>query len=79
MSEVAKREERLAIMMLLPSFIVILLIAVYPLFTVFSDSLTNKTFASDEPVQFVGLGNYVQLLSVTIAELPPVIDPATGQ
>ncbi|MBU1746420.1 MAG: sugar ABC transporter permease [Chloroflexi bacterium] len=79
MSEVAKREERLAIMMLLPSFVVILLIAIYPLFTVFSDSLTNKTFASDEPVQFVGLGNYVQLLSVTIAELPPVIDPATGQ
>ncbi len=79
MSEVAKREERLALGMLLPSFLVILVIAIYPLFTVFSDSLTDKTFASEQPVQFVGLDNYARLLSLTIAELPPVIDPATGQ
>jgi len=78
-SQVARREERLAYFMLAPSFIVILLIAIYPLFTVFSDSFTNKIFASDEPVKFVGLDNYAQLLSVTIAELPPVIDEATGQ
>jgi trehalose/maltose transport system permease protein len=30
-------------------------------------------------VEFVGLDNYAQLLNVTIAELPPVIDEATGQ
>jgi trehalose/maltose transport system permease protein len=78
-SAVAKREERLAIWMLLPAFIVILTIAIYPLYTVFRDSFTNKVFASSEPVQFVGLDNYVQLLSVTIKKLPAVIDEATGQ
>ena len=79
MSQVAKKEERLAILMLLPSFLVIIVIAIYPLFTVFRDSLTNKIFASNQPVEFVGLNNYVQLLSVTIKELPPVIDEETGQ
>ena len=79
LSQVAKKEERLAILMLLPSFLVIIVIAIYPLFTVFRDSLTNKIFASKEPVEFVGLENYVQLLSVTIKELPPVIDEESGQ
>lgn len=79
MSAVAKREERLAYLMLLPSFLVILVIAIYPLFTVFRDSFTNKVFASAKPVEFVGLSNYIQLLSVTIKELPPVIDEETGQ
>lgn len=79
MSEVAKKEERLALLMLLPSFFVIVVIAIYPLFTVFKDSLTNKIFASNQPVEFVGLSNYAQLLSVTIKELPPVIDETTGQ
>jgi trehalose/maltose transport system permease protein len=79
MSAVAKREERLAYYMLIPAFLILLLIAFYPLYTVFRDSLTNKVFASGQPVEFVGLDNYRQLLSMTIKELPPVIDPATGQ
>ncbi len=79
MSAVARREEKLAYLMLLPSFLVILVIAIYPLFTVFRDSFTNKVFASAKPVEFVGLNNYIQLLSVTIKELPPVIDEKTGQ
>ncbi|MBU1748260.1 MAG: sugar ABC transporter permease [Chloroflexi bacterium] len=79
MSQVAQREERLAFLMLLPSFLVILIIAIYPLFTVIRDSLTDRTFASDRPEAFIGLDNYATLLSVTIAELPPVIDPETGQ
>ena len=54
MSEVAKKEERLALLMLLPSFFVIVVIAIYPLFMVFRDSFSNKIFASDQPVQFVG-------------------------
>ncbi len=79
LSDVAKREERLALLMLVPSFLIIVLIAIYPLFTVFRDSFTDKIFASGEPVTFIGLENYRQLLSVTIKELPPVIDDATGQ
>ena len=78
-SEIAKREERLALAMLLPSFLIILLIAIFPLYTVFRDSFTNKVFASAKPVEFVGLENYAQLLSVTIKELQPVINPVTGE
>lgn len=79
LSEVARREERLALIMLLPSFIIILVIAIYPLFTVFRDSFTDKIFASGQPVKFVGLENYAQLMSVTVKKLPPVIDASTGQ
>lgn len=79
MSEIAKREERLAFAMLLPAFLIILIIAIYPLFTVFRDSLTDKVFASNDPVHYVGLSNYAELLSINIKELPPVIDQATGQ
>jgi len=79
MSAVAKREERLALTMLVPSFLIILLVAIYPLFTVFRDSFTNRIFASNKPVEFVGLDNYRQLLSMTIVELPPIMDPATGK
>jgi trehalose/maltose transport system permease protein len=79
MTEVARTEERLALAMLIPSFLVILLVAIYPLFTVFRDSVTDRVFASSQPVKYVGLGNFVRLLSVTIVELPPVIDAATGK
>lgn len=79
LSEIAKREERLAFTMLLPAFLIILLIAIYPLYTVFRDSFTNRIFASNEPVKFVGLDNYRDLLSVKIKELSPVIDQATGK
>jgi trehalose/maltose transport system permease protein len=79
LSEVAKKEERLALLMLVPSFLIIIVIAIYPLFTVFRDSFTNKIFASGVSVEFIGLENYIQLLSVTVKELPPVIDEATGQ
>ena len=65
--------------MLLPTFIVIVLIAFYPLGSVFYSSFTNRTFASSAPTEGVGLTNYQQLLSVTIKQLAPVMDPETGQ
>ncbi|MFZ5915992.1 MAG: carbohydrate ABC transporter permease [Chloroflexota bacterium] len=79
LSEVAKKEERLALTMLVPAFLIIVLIAIYPLFTVFRDSFTNKVFASGQEAEFVGLENYAQLLSVTIKKLPAVMDKTTGQ
>jgi trehalose/maltose transport system permease protein len=75
----AEREERLAYLLLLPTFLVILLIAIYPLGKVFHSSLTNQRFASGEQVEFVGLGNYKILLGLTIKELPPTIDEQTGK
>ncbi|MEI2688576.1 MAG: sugar ABC transporter permease [Anaerolineae bacterium] len=79
MSELAKREERLAYWLLLPTILVIILIAVYPLTSVFLNSFTNSQFASSAQVEVVGLNNYKQLLGITIVPLPPMTDPATGQ
>jgi len=79
LSEMQKREERLAYLLLVPTFVILFAIAIYPLGSVFYNSLTDKKFASAQKVSFVGLQNYVHLLSVTIKELPPVINPDTGQ
>ena len=76
----SQQEERLAYLLLLPTFIVILLIAVYPLGKVFYSSLTNQRFASSQPVEFVGLDNYKRLLGIKIMELPIVgVDPETNE
>jgi trehalose/maltose transport system permease protein len=79
MTEIAKAEERLAYWLLIPTFVIIVAIAFYPLGSVFYNSFTNKIFASETPTEGVGLDNYKKLLSITIKELPPVIDPDTGQ
>ncbi len=73
-SDMAKREERLAYLLLLPAFLILITVAIYPLGQVFYTSFTDKTFASPEPVNFVGLDNYRRLFSITIEELPPVLD-----
>jgi trehalose/maltose transport system permease protein len=79
-SELQKQEERLAIYLLVPTLVILVVIAFYPLGSVFYTSLTNKIFASTrEPVSFIGLENYKNLLSLTIKELPPKIDEETGK
>jgi len=78
-SELQKKEERLALLLLVPTFIILILIAFYPLGSVFYNSLTDRMFASAQPISFVGLDNYRKLLSVTIKELPPLIDETTGE
>ena len=78
-SDLAKQEQRLAYWLLAPTFIVLLAIAVYPLISVFFFSFTNETFASSKPTDFVGLDNYRTLLSMTIVQVPPKLDEATGQ
>ena len=78
-SELQKREERLAYALLIPTFIILFAIAIYPLGSVFYNSLTDRQFASGKEPQFIGLQNYSNLLSMTIKELPPVIDPDTNQ
>jgi trehalose/maltose transport system permease protein len=72
MSELAKREERTAYKLLIPAFLVLILIAFYPLGQVFFTSFTNKEFASSQETEFVGLDNYKELLGVTVKGVPPV-------
>lgn len=86
-SELAKGEQRLAYWLLVPTLVVLVAIAFYPLGSVFYASFTNDTFASAVETEFVGFQNYSDLLSLTIAELPPelddsgqpVLDPETGE
>jgi trehalose/maltose transport system permease protein len=79
LTDLAKKEERLAYLLLVPTFIILFTIALYPLASVFYNSMTNRVFASGRTVEFVGFENYARLLSVTVRELPPVMDEATGQ
>lgn len=79
-SELAKREEKVAYRLLLPTFLILVIIAVYPLGQVFYTSFTDKTFASaTKETNFIGLENYKRLLSMTIKELPPVLDENGNQ
>lgn len=66
-----QQEQQAAWMLLGPTMLIIFLVAIYPLGSAFIKSFTNETFASSEPTKFVGLGNYAQLLSMTIKKLPP--------
>jgi trehalose/maltose transport system permease protein len=78
-SNLAKAEQKLAVKLLLPAFLILIIIALYPLGQVFYTSFTNREFASSTETEFVGLDNYQALLSVTVKELPPVIDEDTGE
>lgn len=78
-SDLAKAEERLAYWLLAPTFVILLAIGFYPLFSVFYNSFTDRELASSQPAEWVGLENYINLLSMTITELPQEIDAETGQ
>ncbi len=73
MDEMMRREQRSAWMLLAPTLIIIFLVAIYPLGSAIWKSFTNERFASDEPTEVVGLGNYAQLLGMTFRKLPPRI------
>lgn len=78
-SDLAKNEQSLAYKLLIPAFIILIVIALYPLGQVFYTSFTDKEFASAEQTNFVGFQNFDKLLSFTVKELPPKIDEETGQ
>jgi trehalose/maltose transport system permease protein len=77
-SNLAKREEKLAWRLLIPTLLIITLIAFYPLLQVFYTSFTDRVFASGAETNFIGFDNYRRLLSINIMELQPVIDEDTG-
>jgi trehalose/maltose transport system permease protein len=65
------RQMRLALLLLLPTFIVLVLVAFYPLARTFLASFTDELFARpDQKINYVGLDNYQKLLSVQIVEVP---------
>ena len=69
-SELARQEERTAWWLLLPSLVVLAVIAIYPLGQVFYSSFTNARFATATDVEVVGFANYAQLLTFTVQRVP---------
>jgi trehalose/maltose transport system permease protein len=63
MSDVARERARLAWILLTPTILVILVVAVYPLLQTIGYSFTDARLGSSRPVHFVGLRNYVDLLT----------------
>jgi len=64
-SKLAQQQTRLAWILLTPSLLVVVLVALLPLLQTFAQSFTNARLASERPVSFVGLNNYVTLLQDT--------------
>lgn len=62
-SDLVRRQTRLAWMLLAPSLLVVVLVAIVPLFQTIYQSLTDARLASIRPVQFIGLRNYTDLLT----------------
>jgi trehalose/maltose transport system permease protein len=70
-STLTARQARLALLLLLPTFIILIVVAFYPLARTFTASFTDEPFARPEqPITNVGLANYQRLLGIQIAELP---------
>lgn len=58
-----KARERLAWYLVAPTIVVVVLVALYPLFQSFRLSFTNARFGSPRPEQYVGFANYIRLFS----------------
>jgi trehalose/maltose transport system permease protein len=65
-TKLKRRQTRLAWLLLLPSLAVVAFVAIYPLGKTIYQSFTNAEFLGLEPVQWVGLQNYRDLLDDTI-------------
>mgnify|MGYP000386123790 CR=1 FL=1 len=58
-----KARERLAWILVAPSILVVVLVALYPLAQSFRLSFTNARFGSPRPAVFVGFDNYIRLFT----------------
>ena len=61
-TEWARRRERLAWLLVLPSMLVVAVVALYPLLRTFQLSFTNQRLSSVREVRWVGISNYTDLL-----------------
>ena len=57
-SAIGRRRERLAWLLVLPSLLIVALVALYPLIQTFRLSFTNTRLASAREPRFVGMDNY---------------------
>lgn len=66
----SSRNSRIAWNLLIPTIIILIIVAARPLEQTFIASLTDKRFASSQKTSFVGLDNYAVLLGFRIDILP---------
>ncbi len=64
-SKLVQAQTRLAWILLAPSLLIVALVALVPLVQTIAQSFTNARLASERPVSFVGLTNYVNLFTDT--------------
>src|SRR5919202_6614997 len=64
-SKLVQAQTRLAWILLTPSLLVVALVALIPLVQTISQSFTNARLASERPVSFVALNNYINLFTDT--------------
>jgi trehalose/maltose transport system permease protein len=69
----SSRSSRIAWNLLIPTIVILIIVAARPLEQTFIASLTDERFASNQPVNFVGFDNYAQLLGVRIDVLPQCV------
>jgi trehalose/maltose transport system permease protein len=62
-SAIGRARERLAWMLVAPCILIVLVVAVYPLFETFRLSFTNKRLASTREVRYIGFDNYRRLFN----------------
>jgi trehalose/maltose transport system permease protein len=60
-SAIGRQQERLGWMLVVPSVLIVLLVAVYPLIRTFYLSFTNERLGSVRPTRWVGWDNYTRL------------------
>jgi multiple sugar transport system permease protein len=64
-------------LMAAPVFVLIGLFVVIPFFFAFGLSFTNQRLISPNPTEYIGAGNFKQLLGLGVLNLEPVVDEAT--
>ncbi len=70
-STLAARQARLAFLLLLPTFVILVLLAFYPLARTVTASFTDEPFARpDQPINQVGFANYQTLLGIQLVQFP---------
>ncbi len=73
----SSRNSRIAWNLLIPTILVLIVVALRPLEQTFIASLTDRRFASSAETQFVGFENYAQLLGIRFDLIPQCDATAT--
>jgi multiple sugar transport system permease protein len=76
---VQRSDGRAALVMGAPALFILTLFLVIPFALAFVLAFTNQRLFSPNPTEWVGWRNFDRLLSVTLVQLPPQLDVATGQ